>query len=62
VNLIDNNIDTAKEAETVIDVSEETDLEINVEKTKYMLLSCHQKVGINHDIKIAYRCFKMWHR
>jgi hypothetical protein len=32
-------------------------LEINVEKTKYMLLSRHQNVGRNQNIKIANRLF-----
>jgi hypothetical protein len=26
---------------------------MNVEKTKYMLLSCHQNISQNQDIKIA---------
>jgi hypothetical protein len=30
-------------------------LEINVEKTKYMLLSCHQNAGQNRNIKIENR-------
>jgi hypothetical protein len=25
---------------------------------EYMLLSCHQNAGQNHDIKIANRCFE----
>jgi hypothetical protein len=29
-----------------------------IEKTKYMLLSCHQNAGQNHDIKIGNRCFE----
>jgi hypothetical protein len=33
-------------------------LEINVEKTKYMLLSRHQNVGQNRDIKKANRSFE----
>jgi hypothetical protein len=33
-------------------------LEINVEKTKYMLPSHHQKVGKNRDIKIGNRSFE----
>jgi hypothetical protein len=33
-------------------------LEINVEKTKYMLLSCEQYVYQNRDIKIANRSFE----
>jgi hypothetical protein len=33
-------------------------LEINVEETKYLLLSHHQNVGQNWDIKIANRSFE----
>jgi hypothetical protein len=33
-------------------------MEINVEKTKYMLLSRHQNVGQNRDLKIVYRSFE----
>jgi hypothetical protein len=39
-----------KKTETLIDASKEVGLEINVEKTKYMLLSRQ-----NLDIKIAHR-------
>jgi hypothetical protein len=39
--------------EILIDASTEVGLEINVDKTKYMLLSRHQNVGQNWDIKIA---------
>jgi hypothetical protein len=37
---------------------EEVGLKINVDKTKYMLLSHHQNVGQNWDIKIANRSFE----
>jgi hypothetical protein len=51
VNLLGDNIDTIKEnMETLIDASKEVGLEINVEKTKYMLLSHHQNVGQTQDI------------
>jgi hypothetical protein len=37
----------------------EVGLEVNVaEKTKYMLLSCHQNAQENHDILIANRSFE----
>jgi hypothetical protein len=56
VNLLGDNKDTIKKnTETVIDASKEVGLEISVEKTKYMLHSCHQNVGQNRDIKKAYR-------
>jgi hypothetical protein len=54
VNLLGDNIGTIeKYTETLIDASTEVGLEINVEKTKYMLLSRHQNAGQNRDIKIA---------
>jgi hypothetical protein len=40
------------EIETLVDASREFGLEMNVEKTKYMLLSCYL-AGQNRDIKIA---------
>jgi hypothetical protein len=59
VNLLVDNIDTIKKnTETLIDASKEVCLEINVEKTKYMLLSRQQNVEQNRDIKIANRSFE----
>jgi hypothetical protein len=56
VNLLGDNIDTIeKNTKTVIDAGKEVGLEINIEKTKYMLLSCHQNVGQNLDTEIASR-------
>jgi hypothetical protein len=56
VNLLGDNIDIIKKnTETLIDASKEVGLEINIEKTKYMLLSPQQNVGQNRDIKIANR-------
>jgi hypothetical protein len=43
--------------ETLTDASKEVGLEVNAEKTNYMLLSRHQNAGQNHDIKIGIRCF-----
>jgi hypothetical protein len=39
--------------------SKEVGLEVNVEKTKYMLLSHHQNVSQNRDIKIADGSFEI---
>jgi ribosomal protein S2 len=59
VNLLDDSTNSIKKnAQTLIDASKEVDLEVNTEKTKYMLLSRHQNAGQNHDIKIGNRCFE----
>jgi hypothetical protein len=52
-------LDTIKEStETLIDTSKEVGLEVNTDKTKYKLLSCHQNAGQSHDMKIANRSFE----
>jgi hypothetical protein len=62
VNLLRYNIDTInRSTEKINDASEEVDLEVNTEKTNYMLLCHHQNAGQNHDIKTADRSFKMWY-
>jgi hypothetical protein len=44
--------------ETLIDASKEVCLEVNTEKTKYMLLSHHQNAGKIYDIKMANTCYE----
>jgi hypothetical protein len=59
VTLLGDNIDTIeKNTEILINASKEVGLEVNVEKTKYMLLSRQQNVGQNRDIKIANKSFE----
>jgi hypothetical protein len=59
VKLLGDNIDTIKKnTETLIDASKEVGLEINVEKTKYILVTRHQNAGQNRDIKIANMSFE----
>jgi hypothetical protein len=59
VNLLGDNIDAInKNMETLIDASKEVGLEVNTEKTKYMLLSRDQNAGQSHDIKIANNRFE----
>jgi hypothetical protein len=56
VELLGYNIDTInKNTETLIDASKEVGLEVNVEKTKYMLVSLDQNADQNQDIKIRNR-------
>jgi hypothetical protein len=59
VNLLGDNIDTInKNTQTLIDASKEAGLEVNVEKTKYMLVSWDQNAGQNREIKIDNRSFE----
>jgi hypothetical protein len=59
VDLLGGNIDTVKKnTETLIDTNKKVGLEVNSEKTKYMLLPHHENAGQNHDIKVANRCFE----
>jgi hypothetical protein len=59
VNLLGDNIDTInKNTKNLIGASKEVGLEINVEKSKCMLLFRHQNICQNRDIKIANRSFE----
>jgi hypothetical protein len=56
VNLLGDNINTIKrDTENLNDGSKEFGLEVNTNKTMYMLPSRHQNAGQNHDIKIVNR-------
>jgi hypothetical protein len=62
VNLLrDNKATFNKNMKTLIDASKEVGVEINLEKTKYMLLSRHQNVGQNHDINWQTDHLKLCH-
>jgi hypothetical protein len=48
INLLGDNINTTKEnAKTLLGASRDVGLEINAEKTKYMIVSHHQNLGQN---------------
>jgi hypothetical protein len=46
INIVGENIDTIKKNnEALSDASKKVDVEVNLEKTKYMLMSRSQKIG-----------------
>jgi hypothetical protein len=60
VSLLVGDIDTTKkDTETLIHDNEDIDLEVNSEKTEYMLLSRHQNADQNHNMNIANRSLEM---
>jgi hypothetical protein len=60
VNIRLENIDTMKKnTEALLDASKEDSLEVNPEKTKYILMSCSQKTGQKCSIKIGNRSFEV---
>jgi hypothetical protein len=57
-----DNIDTVKKnTQTLSDANKENGLEVNTEKTKYMLLSRRQNAKQNHGKGKVIVVLKMWH-
>jgi hypothetical protein len=59
VNLLGDSVNTTKEkTETLLGASRHTDLEINANNTKYMIMSRHRNSGQNQNIRIANESFE----
>jgi hypothetical protein len=59
VNILGGSIYSIKKnAEDLMIASKEIGLEVNAEKTKYMIMSQNQKAGHNHNINIDNKSFK----
>jgi hypothetical protein len=59
VNIVGENIDTIqRNTKALLDASKEVGLEVNPEKTKYMLVSRCQKAGQRQSINIGNRSFE----
>jgi hypothetical protein len=58
INLLGDSVNTIKEnSETLLETSRDIGLEINAEKTKYMIMSPHPNSGQNQNIRIANASF-----
>jgi hypothetical protein len=49
VNILEENIDTIQKTRALLDARKEVSLEVNPEKTKYVLMSQYQKTGQKHS-------------
>jgi hypothetical protein len=59
VNLLGDSLNTIKEnSETHLEASRDIGLEINAEKTKYMIMSRHPNSGQNENVRIANELFE----
>jgi hypothetical protein len=59
VNLSDDSTNTIKEnTETLLEASRDVGLEINAERTKYVIMSRHPNSGQNQNIRIANESFE----
>ena len=61
VNILGGSVHTIKKnAETLVVASKETGLEMNDDKTKYMVMSRDQDAGRSQDLKIDIVPLKGW--
>jgi hypothetical protein len=59
INLLGNSVNAIKEnSETLLEAGTNIGLEINAEKTKYMIMSRHPNSGQNQNIRIANESFE----
>jgi hypothetical protein len=53
INIVRENTDTIKKnIEALLGAKKKAGLEVNPEKTKYMLMSCNKKIGKKHSKEV----------
>ena len=61
VNILWGSIQTVKEnAEALVVATKETGLEVNADKTKYMVMSREQTAGLSHTMKVDNNSMNGW--
>ena len=61
VNILGGSAHTVKKnAETLVAAAKEIGIEVNANKTKYMVVSRDQRAGRNHSVKIDNNSFEGW--
>ena len=58
VNILGGSVHMVKNAETLVAVAKEIGLEVNADKTKYMMVFRDQRAGRNHSVKIDSNSFE----
>jgi hypothetical protein len=60
VIMLGGSVHTMKKKRGLVPASKETGLEVNVDKTKYMVMSRDQNAAQNHNIKTQTKSLKGW--
>ena len=63
VSILVGSIRTVKEnAEALVVATKETGLEVNADKTEYMIMSREQTAGLSHTMKVDWKSSNIWER